>query len=88
MLGDYCGDIVVDKVVELLHEYQDLFLTKITDLKVIICNLGMMKITLKPDVNRVKQRPYRLNPKYEEKVREELDKMLVSIIIEPVEESN
>ena len=48
----------------------------------------MMKITLKLDVKPVKQLPYRLNPKYKEKVREELDKMLVVGIIEPVEESN
>ena len=31
--------------------------------------------------------PYRLNPKYKEKVRMELDKMLAARIIEPVEES-
>ena len=48
----------------------------------------MMKITLKPDTNPVKQRPYHLNPKYKEKVYEELDKMLAAGIIEPVEESN
>ena len=48
----------------------------------------MMKITLKPDVKLVKQWPYRLNPKYKAKVHEELDKMLVTRIIEPVEESD
>ena len=32
MLGDYWDDAMVDKVAELLHEYQDLFSTKITDL--------------------------------------------------------
>jgi len=47
-----------------------------------------MKITLKPNTNPVKQRPYCLNPKYKEKVCLELDKMLVEGIIEPVEESN
>eukprot|EP00253_Pinus_taeda_P023085 PITA_23085 len=45
-----------------------------------------MNITLKPDVKPVKQNPYRLNPKYKEKVRLELDKMLVVGIIEPIEE--
>jgi len=78
----------VDKVAKLLREYQDLFPTKITDLKGIIGDLGMMKITLKPDAKPVKQQPYRLNPKYKEKVRKELDKMLAAEIIEPVEESN
>jgi len=63
-LGDYWDDATVDKVIELLCEYQDLFPTKITDLKGIVGDLGMMKITLKPDVKPVKQQPYRLNPKY------------------------
>lgn len=87
-LGDYWDDATVDKVAKLLREYQDLFPTKITDLKGIIGDLGMMKITLKLGVKPVKQRPYRLNPKDKEKVRDELDKMLAARIIEPVEESN
>ena len=32
--------------------------------------------------------PYHLNPKYKEKVHQELDKMLEACIIEPVEESD
>jgi len=40
------------------------------------------------DENPVNQHPYRLNPKYKEKVCEELDKMLIAGIIEPVEESD
>lgn len=67
MLGDYLDDAMVDKVIELLCEYQDLFPTKITELKGILSNLGMMNITLKPDVKLVKQCPYCLNPKYKEK---------------------
>jgi len=47
-----------------------------------------MKITLKPDAKLVKKIPYCLNPKYKEKVRKELDKMMEARIIEPVEESN
>jgi len=47
-----------------------------------------MKITLKPDAQVVKQRPYCLNLKYKEKVRLELDKMLAVDITEPVEESD
>lgn len=45
-LGDYWDDTMVDKVAELLCKYQDLFLTKIMDLKGIVGDLGMMKITL------------------------------------------
>ena len=46
-----------------------------------------MRIPLKEGANPVKQRPYRLNPKYKEKFRKELDKMLATSIIEHVEES-
>lgn len=85
---DYQYDAMVDNVVELLHEYQDLFPTKFTYLKGIIGDLGVMKITLKPNMNLVNQRPYRLNSKYKEEVHVELDKMLAARIIEPVEESD
>ena len=50
MLGDYWDDAMVYKVTELLHEYQDLFPTKFTDLKGIINDLGVMKITLNLDM--------------------------------------
>lgn len=76
------------KVVELLCEYQDLFPTKFSDLKGIIGDLVVMKITLKPDAKPVKQRPYHLNTRYKERVRAELDKMLVAGIIEPMEKSD
>ena len=46
-----------------------------------------MHIPLKEDSRPVKQHPYRLNPHYKEKVKYEIDKMLVACIIEPVEES-
>jgi hypothetical protein len=46
-----------------------------------------MRIPLKPDARLVKHRPYRLNPKYKEKVKIELDRMSEARIIEPVEES-
>ena len=56
------------------------------DLKGIIGDLGVMKITLNLDVKLVKQRPYHLNPKYKEKVCLKLDKMLATDIVEPMEE--
>jgi len=87
-IGDYWDDPMVDKVVELLREYQDLFLNKFTNLKGIIKDLGVMKITLKLDVKPVKQRPYHLNLKYKEKVCVDLDKILAANIIEPMEESD
>ena len=77
----------MSKVTQLLHEYQDLFPMKFSEMKGILGDIGVIKIPLKPDAKPVKQRPYRLNPKYKEKVRMELDKMLAAGIIEPVEES-
>jgi len=79
MLGDYWET-------KLLCEYQDLFPTKIKDLKWIVGELGMVKITLKLEAEPVKKRPYRLNLKYKEKVHIELEKILTAGIIEPMEE--
>jgi hypothetical protein len=46
-----------------------------------------MRIPLKPYAKPIKQRPYILNPKYKEKVKIELNKMMEAGIIEPVDES-
>ena len=78
---------MVSKVTQILHEYQDLFPMKFSEMKGILGDIGVIKILLKPDAKPVKQRLYRLNPKYKEKVRMELDKMLAAGIIEPIEES-
>jgi hypothetical protein len=48
--------------------------------------IGKMNIPLRPDARPIKQRPYRQNPKYNQKVKIELDRMLEAGIIEPVEE--
>lgn len=85
---NYWDEDTVDKVVELIPEYWDLFPTKFSDLKGIVGSLGVMKMNLKLDTKPVKQQPYRLNPKYKEKVYNELDKMLEARIIELVEESD
>ena len=85
-IGDYWDEEIVSKVVEFLTEYQDLFLKKFSEMKGITRDLGIMHITLKPNAWPVKQRPYRLNPKYKQKVKEKLDKMLVPGIIEPIEQ--
>jgi hypothetical protein len=50
-------------------------------------SMGEMKIPLKADEIPVKQRPYRLNPKYKQKVKIELVRMMEAEIVEPVEES-
>jgi hypothetical protein len=85
-IGDYWDTSTIDKITELLYEYQDLFSTNLTDMKGIKGPMGEMKIPLKPDAKPIKQRPYRLNPKYKQKVNIELDRMLEEGIIQPVEE--
>jgi hypothetical protein len=85
-VGDYWDDATIGKITKLLHEYQDVFATKFTDMKGNKGPLGEMKIPLKPYARPVKQRPYRLDPKYKQKVRIELDRMLEAGIIEPIAE--
>ena len=46
-----------------------------------------MKIPLRPNAKPSRQRPYRLNPRYKEKVKDELDRMLDAGIIETIKES-
>ena len=86
-IGDYWDEETMEKTTDLLHEFQDLFPTKFYEMKWILGDLGQMKIPLKTDAKLVRQRPYRLNPRYKEKVKDELDRMLDAGIIEPVEES-
>ena len=43
-----------------------------------------MKIPLKPGAKPIRQRPYRLNLRYKEKVKDEIDRILDARIIEPV----
>ena len=47
--------------------------------------LGEMKILLQPDAKPSKQQPYRMNPKYKERVKVELNWMLDARIIEPID---
>ena len=86
-IGDYWDEETVAKITDLLHEYQDLFPTNFSEMKEIVGDLGEMKIPLRLDTKPSKQRLYRLNPRYKEKVKEELDRMLDAGIIKPVEES-
>ncbi len=72
-------------IADLLHEYHDLYPTKFIEMKGIVGDLGVMRIPLKEDAKLVKQHPYRLNPCYKEKIKDEIDKMLVAGIIELVE---
>ena len=59
---DYWEEETMAKITDLLHQFQDLFLTRFSEMKGILEDLGEMKIMLKLDAKPVQQRPYRLNP--------------------------
>ena len=61
------------KITNLLHEFQDIFPTKFSEIKGIVGDLGEINIPLSPNAKPIKQRPYRLNPRYKEKIKAELD---------------
>ena len=86
-IGDYWDDETLGKIIELLHEFQDLLSTKFSEMKGIVGDLGEMKIPLRLDAKLVKQRPYKSNPRYKQKFKDELDRMLEKSVIEPVKES-
>ena len=65
-IRDYWDDATMTKTIDLLHELQDLFLTKFLEMKGILGDLGEMKIPLMSDVKPIKKPPYRLNPRYKE----------------------
>ena len=69
---DYWDEETVSKITELLREYQEVFPTKFSEMKGIIGDLGVMRIPLKEDAKPCKQRPYRMNPRYKEKVQEKM----------------
>jgi hypothetical protein len=86
-IGGYWNDETVEKIAYLLHEYLNLFPTMFSEMKGIIGDLGEINISLKPDAKPMRQRPYKLNPKYKEKVKAEIDQMLEARIVEPIVES-
>jgi hypothetical protein len=69
-----------------LREYSDLFPKTFIEMKGIAGELGEMNIPLKYEARSIRQRPYRMNPIYKQKVKEEIDIMLEAGIIEIVEE--
>ena len=61
-VGDYWDEETMAKIMDLLHEFQDLFPTKFSEMKWILGDLWDMKIPLNPDMEPIRQRLYRLNP--------------------------
>jgi hypothetical protein len=76
IIGDYWDQETMMQVVDLLKEYEELFLSRFYEMNVITISLEVMKIQLKPNDKPVKNRPYRLNLKYKEKICKELIQML------------
>jgi archaellum component FlaC len=61
-IGDYWSNETIKNIVDLMHEYQDLFPSMFSKMKGITKELGEMKILLNPYVKTVKQRRYKMNP--------------------------
>ncbi|KAH9309855.1 hypothetical protein KI387_037766, partial [Taxus chinensis] len=87
IIGDYWSEKEFSKIIDLLDEFEDLFPHRYHELKGVHHSMGEMRIKLKECARPVWKRPYRMNPTLRVKAKEEIDKMIVSCIIEAVEES-
>jgi hypothetical protein len=67
-IRDYKDEQTMERITELLHEYNDLFPTTFTKMKGVAGELGEMKIPLKHKPRSVRQQPYRMNPIYKHKL--------------------
>jgi hypothetical protein len=54
-IGYYWDDPTIESIIELLHEYNDLFPTTFSEMKGIVGGLGEMKIPLKPEARPIKK---------------------------------
>jgi hypothetical protein len=54
-IGDYWDEKTIERITELLHEYNDLFPTTFTEIKGIAKKLGEMKIPLRSYARPIKQ---------------------------------
>ena len=61
-VGDYWDDEMMDKIIDLLHEFQDLFPMNFFEMKGILGYLGEMNIPLKLGTKPIRHWPYRPNP--------------------------
>ena len=86
-IGDYWSEQQTTEIVDLLKEYQDVFARDYKDLKGLVKEMGEMKIDLLLEATPVKKRPYKLVHKYKEIVKIEIDNILTTGIIYPVDQS-
>jgi hypothetical protein len=83
-IGDYWDKQTIESITKLLYKYSDLFPTTFIEIKCIFGELKEMNIPLISKARSIRHRPYRLNPIYKKKVKEEIDKMLEARIIETI----
>lgn len=69
------------KVTILLKEYSNIFPHNFMKRMVIKGELGETRIWLKPNIKPIKKRLYRLNPRVKQKIKEEIDNILMAILI-------
>jgi hypothetical protein len=84
-IGDYWNDETMEKIADLLRisrYFSNLFFRDEGN----SWRIRRDEYSLKLDAKPVRQRPYRLNPKYKEKVKVELERMIEAGIIEPIAE--
>jgi len=85
-IGDYWDKQTMIEIQTLLWEYEDLFPRSFLEIKGVKGGLGEMKIELKAYAKPFKHRLYRLNPRVKYKVKKEIDRMLATDLIFPVDE--
>ena len=75
------------KLIEVLKSYKDAFAWTYEDMKGIPPHICEHKIEIEPDANLVKQSRYRMNPTYAAQVKEEIDKLVKTGFVYPVDRS-
>ena len=86
-IGDYWLDQQTTEIVDLLKEYQYVFARDYKDINGLVEEMGEMKIDLLPEATPIKKRPYKLAHKYKEIVKIEIDNMITTGIIYPIDQS-
>jgi hypothetical protein len=76
-----------EEYARILRDYSDVFAWTPTDLEGIPSELGEHAIDLQEGAVPVRQRQYRLNPRYSLMVKEEIDQLLEAGFIYPVNNS-
>ena len=84
-IGDYWSEEKTIEIVNLLKKFQGVFARDYKDLKGLVHEMGEMKIDIKPDVRLVKKIPNKLAHKYKEIVKKEINNMLATCIIYPID---